>query len=119
MRLHVIVFAFAFLLCACQDDDASNATDQTFDESVRSLAFLDQPEPLAEPKALEVVEEPAVQDGYECSVKMYDDQGFKSRDLGFERKRFTLNNLPGGTIDVIFTKFDTKITVRYRIRPLF
>ena len=72
MRLHVIIFAFAFLLYACQDDDESNATDQTFDESVRSLGFLDQPEPLAEPKELEVVEEPAIEDGYECSVKSYE-----------------------------------------------
>ncbi|MCG8321539.1 MAG: hypothetical protein MI921_18690 [Cytophagales bacterium] len=33
---------------------------------------MDQPEPLTGPKELEVVEEPAVEDGYECSVKSYE-----------------------------------------------
>ena len=33
---------------------------------------MDQPEPLGEPRELEVVEEPAVEDGYECSVKSYE-----------------------------------------------
>ena len=33
---------------------------------------MDQPEPLTEPEELEVVEEPAVEDGYECSVKSYE-----------------------------------------------
>lgn len=72
MRLYVIIFSFVFLLCACQKDEDVGSTDQTFDEGVRSLSLLDQPEPLAEPKELEVVEEPAVEDGYECSVKSYE-----------------------------------------------
>ena len=70
MRLYVIIFVF--LLCACQKDDDQGSMDLTFDESVRSLSFLDQPEPLAQPKELEVVEEPAIEDGYECSVKSYE-----------------------------------------------
>ena len=50
---------------------------------------------------------------------MYEDSGINVRDLGFERKKFTLNSLPDEPIKVIFTKFDTKITVEYEIRPLF
>ncbi len=70
MRLYTIILAF--LLCACQKDDDVGSTNQTFDEGVRSLSFLDQPEPMDEPKELEVVEEPNIEDGYECSVKSYE-----------------------------------------------
>ena len=50
---------------------------------------------------------------------LYEDDGVKSENLGYERTDYTLSNLPKGPIEVTFAYENTRVTVFYEIKPLF